>query len=317
MSLTPRVVGRVAVAAAAALVVGPLSAGPVAAQQAPVEIQVVGINDFHGHLDPRAGAASVAGVLGGAVRALRAENPNTVFVSAGDNIGASPFISSSQQDDTDARRARRDGTGGVRRRQPRVRPRLRRPRGSCQRPGRLPVPRRQRRGRVAGPAVVRDRPDRRCPRRLHRGGDARDREPGLAGGHPRHHLRGPGRRRQPGGGGAVRRRRQQRRGRRAGAAGPRGRGDPAAAPTGATGGTAADCARIAQADDAFGDIVREVSPDVDAVLAGHTHLNVDCEIAGPGAAAASGPRGAPVRRGDQPPAPDLGPDHRGGHRRER
>ncbi|MCW2613565.1 MAG: 5-nucleotidase protein [Frankiales bacterium] len=98
-SSTRRLAGT-ALAVTAALSVGSL-ASPAVAQQAPgtVDLQIVGINDFHGHLDPgTAGAPSVAGVLGGAVKALRAANPNTVFVSAGDNIGASPFISSSQKD---------------------------------------------------------------------------------------------------------------------------------------------------------------------------------------------------------------------------
>ena len=93
---------RTAIALSAALAAGALSAVPAHAQQAPdtVELQVLGINDFHGHLDPgRDGAPSVAGVLGGAVASFTRENPNTVFVSAGDSIGASPFISSSQQDE--------------------------------------------------------------------------------------------------------------------------------------------------------------------------------------------------------------------------
>ncbi len=89
----------VALTAVAAL--GSATLAPAVAQVAPdaVELQIIAINDFHGHLDPRTGGApSVAGVLGGAVAAARAANPNTVFVSAGDNIGASPFISSSQLD---------------------------------------------------------------------------------------------------------------------------------------------------------------------------------------------------------------------------
>ncbi|WP_104199231.1 choice-of-anchor I family protein [Cryobacterium sp. Y29] len=64
------------------------------------EIQVLGINDFHGRLEANtrnqeAGAA----VLAGAVAQLKTENPNTLFVSAGDNIGASTFTSFSQQDE--------------------------------------------------------------------------------------------------------------------------------------------------------------------------------------------------------------------------
>lgn len=67
-----------------------------------VPMQLLGINDFHGHLDPPAASAavqtSVAGRLAGVVNAMRAEVPGTAFVSAGDNIGASPFLSAVAQD---------------------------------------------------------------------------------------------------------------------------------------------------------------------------------------------------------------------------
>ena len=58
----------------------------------PVDVQVIGTNDFHGRLLPDRdipGAAEYAG----AVDALRAENPNTVFAAAGDLIGATTFES--------------------------------------------------------------------------------------------------------------------------------------------------------------------------------------------------------------------------------
>lgn len=57
-----------------------------------VEVQVLGITDFHGRI---VGSSSTPGaaVLAGAVRELTAQNPRTVFVSAGDNIGASTFES--------------------------------------------------------------------------------------------------------------------------------------------------------------------------------------------------------------------------------
>ncbi|MGV9193808.1 choice-of-anchor I family protein [Microbacterium sp. MC2] len=63
------------------------------------DIQVLTINDFHGRIEQNlgngeAGAASIAG----AVDAFEAANPNTLFVSAGDNIGASTFTSFIQQD---------------------------------------------------------------------------------------------------------------------------------------------------------------------------------------------------------------------------
>jgi 5'-nucleotidase len=89
--------GRTAVALAgvAAISVGPLAA-PAAA--APTNIQIIGINDFHGRLqEPTAGVGGAAR-LAGMINAFRAQNPNTVFVAAGDNIGASPFVSAVQQD---------------------------------------------------------------------------------------------------------------------------------------------------------------------------------------------------------------------------
>lgn len=81
-----------------ALIIVPSSG---AAQAAPgsTEIQVLAINDFHGRIEaePAKGIAGAA-VLAGAVEQLRVANPNTVLVSAGDNIGGSSFASFSQQD---------------------------------------------------------------------------------------------------------------------------------------------------------------------------------------------------------------------------
>ncbi|PJJ73441.1 5'-nucleotidase [Diaminobutyricimonas aerilata] len=74
----------------------PINVG-ISATEAPVDIDVLSINDFHGRLveaSPAAGAA----VLGGVVDQYRADNPNTLFVSAGDSIGASTFDSFVQQD---------------------------------------------------------------------------------------------------------------------------------------------------------------------------------------------------------------------------
>ena len=70
-----------------------------------IEVQLLGLNDFHGALEPpsgsggRIGPSSSAIPAGGAeylsthVDALRATNPNTLFVSAGDLIGATPLTS--------------------------------------------------------------------------------------------------------------------------------------------------------------------------------------------------------------------------------
>jgi len=67
---------------------------------ADTELQILGINDFHGRLEADAyNKQGGAAVLAGAVAQLKTENPNTLFVSAGDNIGASTFTSFSQQDE--------------------------------------------------------------------------------------------------------------------------------------------------------------------------------------------------------------------------
>jgi 5'-nucleotidase len=55
-------------------------------------IQVLATNDFHGRIKAN-GVEAGAAVLAGAVEQLRAENPNTVFAAAGDLIGASTFES--------------------------------------------------------------------------------------------------------------------------------------------------------------------------------------------------------------------------------
>ena len=98
-------------ALALAIAVAPLAgaatdAPPEAAlAAATTDIQILGLNDFHGNLEPptgsggRIGGSEAAGNAGGVeylathVRNLRATNPNTLFVSAGDLIGATPLLS--------------------------------------------------------------------------------------------------------------------------------------------------------------------------------------------------------------------------------
>ena len=58
----------------------------------PVDINVLGINDFHGRIKAN-GVEAGAAVLAGAVNQIRGEHPNTVFAAAGDLIGASTFES--------------------------------------------------------------------------------------------------------------------------------------------------------------------------------------------------------------------------------
>lgn len=87
-----------ALAAATALALGAslLAASPAHAAD-PVEIQLLGINDFHGRIWSASNTIpegnQIAGLLAAQVKELRETNPNTVFVSSGDNIGASTFES--------------------------------------------------------------------------------------------------------------------------------------------------------------------------------------------------------------------------------
>ncbi|GIF09729.1 ExeM/NucH family extracellular endonuclease [Actinoplanes siamensis] len=64
----------------------------------PIDLQLLNINDFHGRLEAPSTGVGGAAQLVGLVDKLRAENPNTVFSSAGDNIGASTFISAIDND---------------------------------------------------------------------------------------------------------------------------------------------------------------------------------------------------------------------------
>ncbi|MGH7297211.1 MAG: bifunctional metallophosphatase/5'-nucleotidase, partial [Polyangiaceae bacterium] len=72
----------------------PAPADAPAPRPALVHVQVLAFNDLHGHLEPPAGDTT-GGVawLAAHVERLRAENPATVVVSAGDLTGASPLVS--------------------------------------------------------------------------------------------------------------------------------------------------------------------------------------------------------------------------------
>ncbi len=80
-----------------AIMVLPVGAKP----SGTVDVQILGVNDFHGNLEPPTGSSGRVGAInaGGAaylathIKALEATNPNTVVVSAGDLIGASPLLS--------------------------------------------------------------------------------------------------------------------------------------------------------------------------------------------------------------------------------
>jgi len=63
------------------------------------DVRILTINDFHGRLVPESGGVAGAAVLAGAVEKYRTQNANTLFVSAGDNIGASAFESFINKDE--------------------------------------------------------------------------------------------------------------------------------------------------------------------------------------------------------------------------
>lgn len=63
------------------------------------EIQVIGTNDFHGRLLPDGGNAAGAAPFATAVEELKAEIPDSIFVAAGDLVGASTFESFVQDDE--------------------------------------------------------------------------------------------------------------------------------------------------------------------------------------------------------------------------
>jgi 5'-nucleotidase len=100
-------------AAAALIVICPASRA--AETTAPVELRILAINDFHGYLRPPPGGIRIADPddnskkvtvpAGGAehlatlLKQLRAGKNNTIFVAAGDLIGASPFLSAMFHDE--------------------------------------------------------------------------------------------------------------------------------------------------------------------------------------------------------------------------
>jgi 5'-nucleotidase len=93
-----------------------IAAGPCLAQTAaPVDLRILAINDFHGYLRPPPGgiritdpadptrkimvAAGGAERMATAVKTLREGHKNSIFVAAGDLIGASPFLSAMFHDE--------------------------------------------------------------------------------------------------------------------------------------------------------------------------------------------------------------------------
>jgi 5'-nucleotidase len=97
------------------LLTGLAPSPPAFAQAAPVDLRILAINDFHGNLRPPPGGILIADPgdktrkitepAGGSeamatlVRQLREGHPNTIFVAAGDLIGASPLLSAMFHDE--------------------------------------------------------------------------------------------------------------------------------------------------------------------------------------------------------------------------
>jgi 5'-nucleotidase len=85
------------------------------AAPAPVELRILAINDFHGYLRPPPGGIRIADqgdrtrktmvsaggseTMASVVKSLREGHKNTIFVAAGDLIGASPFLSAMFHDE--------------------------------------------------------------------------------------------------------------------------------------------------------------------------------------------------------------------------
>ncbi|MDA3642959.1 bifunctional metallophosphatase/5'-nucleotidase [Saccharopolyspora indica] len=97
---------RAAALGTAVLATAALSGAPVSAAPATVDVRLIAFNDLHGNLDPPAGSsgrvtlpdgstvdAGGAAYLATHVAALRGEVGNSLVLSAGDNIGASPVNS--------------------------------------------------------------------------------------------------------------------------------------------------------------------------------------------------------------------------------
>jgi 5'-nucleotidase len=99
----------------AALLTFGLGSASALAQPAPVDLRIVAINDLHGYLQPPPGGIRITdpddrnqkivvpagGVetMATVVRQLRKQAKNSIFVAAGDLIGASPFLSAMFHDE--------------------------------------------------------------------------------------------------------------------------------------------------------------------------------------------------------------------------
>ncbi|MEU0466191.1 bifunctional metallophosphatase/5'-nucleotidase [Amycolatopsis sp. NPDC006131] len=108
MSPSPRVLRRCVAATAAALAAVAVSAAPASAAQpsGTTDVRLITFNDFHGNLEPPSGSsgrvtlpdgstvnAGGAAYLATHVKQLESEVRNSILLSAGDNVGASPVAS--------------------------------------------------------------------------------------------------------------------------------------------------------------------------------------------------------------------------------
>ncbi len=101
ISVTASVVLAAVVGVAGAAGSAPVPAPPVLKDGPVVEVQILGLNDFHGNLQPPSGSSGRVGSVnaGGAeylathIAELEKANANSIVVSAGDLIGASPLLS--------------------------------------------------------------------------------------------------------------------------------------------------------------------------------------------------------------------------------
>src|SRR5687768_9461837 len=95
--------GAAAFAAALLVALLGLNAGADQTDPAPpgtVQLQLLGVNDFHGHLEPPEPDVGGAAWLGAWLdRAARSHPERTIRVHAGDMVGASPLISSHFKDE--------------------------------------------------------------------------------------------------------------------------------------------------------------------------------------------------------------------------
>ena len=100
LALVALLLGVLAAAVPTALAAGPKQ------KDNDTHVQLLAINDFHGNLEPPSGSSGRIAIspttnvdAGGAeylathIKTLRERNPNTFFVGAGDQIGASPLLS--------------------------------------------------------------------------------------------------------------------------------------------------------------------------------------------------------------------------------